>query len=189
MGFSVGSNMPFEVILVRKTPPTNLTLMPYTHVPIFVVIPVLPDRVKTLITLLAAMPELVQVAQHVLFHVLLVHESSETEVAYGPVRVLRKVVLVEFTVLVEGGTANVTAVHVALALLYVPEEHEFVDEQLFAAEAFVVDHVDFLGWVQNDVVGGGEIGYFVAPLGGEAVFRRGNVRGSARRRVRTSRDQ
>lgn len=156
--------MSLEVVLVRETPPAHLALVPDAHVPVLVVVPVLPHGVEALIAVFAPVPELIQMPKHVLFDVLLVHERPEAEVADGSVRMIGDVVFVEFAVFGEGGGADVAVVDVALALLYVPEEDELVDEQLFASQTLVMGHVHFLVGVDEGVVGRRKVGDFVSPL-------------------------
>lgn len=122
----------FEVILVRKTSPAYLALVSNAHVSVFIVVPVLSDRIETLVAIFAPVPELVQMPKHVLLDVLLVHERSEAEVANGPIRMIRNIVFVEFAVLRESSCANVAIIDVTLALLYMPEEDKLVDEELLA---------------------------------------------------------
>lgn len=153
-----------EIILVRETPPAHFALVPDAHMSVLVVVPVLPHRVEALIAVLAPVPELVQVPEHVLFHVFLVHERSETEVADGPVRMVGDVVLVEFAVFGKGGRAHVAVVNIAFPFLYVSEEDELVDKELFAPQAFVVRNVHLLIGVDKGVVGGREVGNFMPSL-------------------------
>lgn len=156
-------DVPLEIILVRKRASANVALVPDAHVPVLVVVPVLPDGVEPLIALLAAVPKLVQMAQHVLLDVLLVHERAKAKVADGAIGMRDHVVLVKIAVFREHCRTSIAPVHEAFAFLDVPEEDELVDEQLLAAQALEVRHVHFFVGFQLHVVGRGEIRNFVAP--------------------------
>jgi hypothetical protein len=164
VGLFVRRQMSPEIILVCEAPAANATRVPDPHVSIFVVIPVLPNRIKSLVAFVAPVSELIEMPQHVLLHVLLVHESSEAEITDRSVRVFHHVVIVEVTVLAEGGTAHIAVVDVALALLDVAEEDELVDEQLFAAQALVVRNVHLFVGADEEIVRRGEVGDDVATL-------------------------
>lgn len=142
----VSSYVPLEIIFIGKASSTNFALVPDSHVSVLVMVPVLSHRIKALVALFAPMPELIQMPEHVFFYVLLIHKGSEAKIADSPVGVFKHVMVVKFAVLLEGSIANIAAVYVTLSLLYVPEEHEFVDEELLASQALEMGDVNFWSW-------------------------------------------
>lgn len=156
--------MPLKIVLIGKAPAAHTALMPNTHVPVLVMITIFPHRIEPLIAVLAPMPKLIQMPQHMLLDVLLVHERAKAKIANRPISVLDHIVEIELTILAERHIAHVTVVNVTLSLLDMPKEHEFIDKQLFATQAFVMRYIHLFVRADKRVIRRREIRYDVTPF-------------------------
>lgn len=130
--FNMRRNMLLKIIFVGERSPAFIASMPNTHMSIFIMVPILADSIETFVALFAAVPELIQMPQHMLLNILFVHECSEAEIADGAVGMFHDVMFVKFTVLLKVRRTHVTTVNVTFPLFNVAETSEFVNKQLLA---------------------------------------------------------
>lgn len=137
----MGSYMSLEIIFVCKSPRAIMAFVSDPHMSVFVMVSIFPNGIKTFITLLTPVSELIQMTQHMLFHVLFIHERTETKVAYSPIVMFHQVMHVEITVFVETFRAHIAVINETFPLFNVSEEGEPIDEQLLTSQTFEMRHI------------------------------------------------
>lgn len=157
-------DVPFEIIFISKAPSADVALVPYAHVAVLVVVPVLSHRIETLVAIFATVSELIEMPQHVFLDVLLVHERPEAEIADRTVGVFGDVVVVELAVFSETRRTDVAVVDEAFTFFDVSKENELIDENLLASQTLVVRYLDIVGRIHVDVIGRREIRDLVPTL-------------------------